>query len=186
MTSTVATEIPQGGAAPSSSLESAANNERMRHIPSAEWIIGKVDTDLRRRIDVLCLSFSNLDAADTHRPAAEAELTAVCRGLDRLADVAKHARHPSHPADITVKVKEALNHAVASLRAMDANLFGRRAPFHLFERSKSELLVAAMLVVITAVNRATETLRVADPGLDERLLEGLVTLSEPLRVEAIA
>lgn len=184
MTSTVATEIPHGGAPPS--LESAGKNERMRHIPPAEWIIAKVDTDLRRRIDVLCASFTALDPADAHRPAAEAELTALCRALDRLADVAKHARHPSHPADITVKVKEAMNHAVSSLRAMDASLFGRRAPFHTAERSKSEPLVAALLVVITSVNRATEILRVADPGLDERLLEGLVTLSEPLRVEAIA
>jgi hypothetical protein len=186
MTSTVATEIPHGTVAPSSPLETPSGNEPMRHIPSADWIIGKIDGDLRRRIDVLCTSFGNLEPADTQRAAAEAELSAVCRALDRLADIAKHARHSPHPADVGTKVKEALNHAVSSLRAMDPNLFGRRAPFHTFERSKSEPLVAALLIVIAAVQRATDVLRVHDSRLDERLLEGLVTLREPLRSEPIA
>ena len=158
----------------------------MRHIPSADWIIAKVDGDLRRRIDVLCASFGDLEPADSHRAAAEGELTQLCRALDRLAEVARHERHSPHPADIVTKVKEALNHAVSSLRSMDPNMFGRRAPFHTFERSKSEPLVAALLVVIAAVQRAGDALRAHDARLDERLLEGLVTLREPLRTEAIA
>jgi hypothetical protein len=186
MTSTVATEIPQPPAAPTPHLETLGANERMRHIPAAEWIAEKVDGDIRRRIDILCTSFGSLAQADPVRQAADAELTALCRSLDKLADLAKHSRSNAHGADIATKVREALAHAAANLRAMDANAFGRRAPFHAFERSKAEPLVAALLVVISCVNRVTTVLRQADPRLDEHLLEGLVVLREPLRSEPIA
>src|SRR5437868_2728239 len=117
MTSTVATEIPQSAEPPKSLLETWGRNERMRHVPPIEWIIGKVEGDLKHRIYVLCSSES--------RAIAEVELTALCRALDRLADIAKYSRgnHGHNAPDLADRVRDALHHAVTSLYSVDANLF---------------------------------------------------------------
>lgn len=187
MTSTVATEIPQTAPSAKIQLETWGKNERMRHVPAASWILRKVDGDLRRRIDIVCSSFDHMDASDPHRGAAEQALTALCRSLDRLAEAAKHGRQPGHaPHELTGRIHEALQHAVVSLKSLDEALFGRRYPFQTLERSKAEPLVGALLILIQALERAVVAMRRADPGLDERLLEGLVTLQEPLREQPIA
>lgn len=192
MTSTVATDTPQNGEqakpSPSLPLETWGKNERMRHVPPIGWILSKLDVDLRRRIDIVCTSFNSLALSDPNRGAVETELASLCRGLDRLADSARHGRVTNHhgPTDISGKVRDALHHAVTNLRTVDENLFGRRNPYHSFERSKAESLVAALLVVITALGRVVTVLRTSDAALDERLLDGLVTLQQPLREQPIA
>ena len=182
MTSTVATEIPQAPTPSKTYLETWGKNERMRHIAPIAWIVRKVDGDLRRRIDIACASYDTL----SDRSAAEPPMTALCRSLDRLADVAKHGRQAQHSVDMTSKIHEALGHAVTNLNSLDDSLFGRRYPFQTLERSKAEPLIGALLIVIQALERVVVALRKLDPGLDERLLEGLVTLQEPLRKEPIA
>src|SRR5690242_15212729 len=124
MTSTVATETPQAPAPAKSLLETWGKNERMRHIPSMAWILDKLDHDLRRRIDIVCSSFDRLAASD-----AEPALTALCRSLDRMADLAKHGRPNQHGGDLTARIREALQNATANLRTIDDSLFGRRYPF---------------------------------------------------------
>lgn len=188
MTSTVATDIPQPADAPAKTLmETWGLNEPMRHIPPASWIVRKVDGDLRRRIEIVCESFDRLEADNTRRQEAEHALTSLCRSLDRLAEMAKHGRVPSHPgASLTIKVRDALHHAVTNLHTLDESLFGRRYPFQTLERSKAEPLVGCLLAAIDALHRCVAVLRDLDPGLDERLLEGLVTLQQPLRQQPIA
>jgi hypothetical protein len=186
MTSTVATEIPQATGAAKSHLETWGRNERMRHIPPASWLVRKIEGDLRRRIEIVCASFEQMAAGDAHRTQAESALTALCRGLERVAETAKHTRTPGHGGDISSKVREALQHAIAGLNALDENLFGRRYPYQTHERSKAEPLVGALLAAIDALGRAVEVLRKTDPSLDEKLLDGLVTLQTPLRKEPIA
>lgn len=187
MTSTVATDIPQS-AAPKTFLETWGKNERMRHIPSIEWITQKVDGDLRRRIDILMSAVAAVPTGDPRRPAIETECNALCRALDRLADAARHSRSSTahNGFDIAQKIREALTQAVANLNAVDPSLFGRRYPFQTFERSKGEPLIAALLLVVNSVHRLTALMRQTDSGLDERLLEGIVTLQEPLREQPIA
>ena len=75
---------------------------------------------------------------------------------------------------------------MSSLNSLDANLIGRRYPFQTLERSKAELLYGVLLLVIDHVHRVTALARTIDPNIDEKLLEGLVTLKEPLREQAIA
>jgi hypothetical protein len=183
MTSTVATEIQQSPVTPKTYLETWGRNEVMRHVPALSWMVRKVDGDLRRRIDIVCASYDAL----TERSQVEPALTALCRALDRLAEVAKHGRTHQYPtSDQSAKVHEALHHAVTNLNSLDEALIGRRFPFQTLERSKAEPLVGALLVVIQVLERVVVVLRKLDPGLDERLLEGLVTLQEPLRKEPIA
>ena len=163
-------------------LEEHATNAAMRHIPSLTWLCDKLDGDLRRRIEKLCA------ALDSHMTAeADHEVRGLCRALDRLADASKHIRNNGHgPNEALHKVRWSLNHALSCLRLVDAATFSRRAPFHHFEKSKSELVYAAFLVVIDHVYRLMTVVRTIDPGIDDSLNEGLVQLQEPLREQPIA
>ncbi|HEY8131309.1 MAG TPA: hypothetical protein VII12_05415 [Thermoanaerobaculia bacterium] len=182
MNSTLATE-PAEKPATRSLLETWGKNERMRHVPPLEWMMEKLDRDLRRRIEKLCASA----AASPSSEPIETELRALGRSIDRLADTAKYTRGSNHaPADIAAKIDAAITHAISSLGSLDASLFGRRYPYQTLERSKAEPIYGAFLVVIEHVHRLTKFIRAADPRIDERLLEGLVTLQEPLREQVIA
>ena len=136
----------------------------MRHVPAITWIVDKLDHDLRRRINVLASSNAN-EAIDT-------EVKAVCKSIDRLADAAKYSRAGGQaPSEIATRIDHAITHAVASLNSLDPNLFGRRYPFQSFERSKSEAIYGALLVVIDRVHRLTQMVRAIDKTVDERLSE---------------
>src|SRR5438445_7435600 len=182
MNSTLATE-PAEKTAPRPPLETWGKNERMRHVPSLGWLIEKLDVDLRKRVDKLCASISSQPSNE----AVDVTMRALCLAIDRLADTARFSRASSQaPAEIAARITWSINHALSSLGTLDANLFGRRYPFHTFERSKSEALYGALLVVIDHVRRLTIVTRSIDAGIDERLLEGLVVLQEPLREQNMA
>ncbi|HMC21056.1 MAG TPA: hypothetical protein VKL19_04365 [Thermoanaerobaculia bacterium] len=182
MNSTLATEPTEKPATPSL-LETWGKNERMRHVPPLEWMTEKLDRDLRRRIEKLCASA----AASPSTEPVETELRALGRSIDRLADTAKYTRGSNHaPADIAARIDAAITHAISCLGSLDASLLGRRYPYQTLERSKAEPIYGAFLVVIEHVHRLTKLIRAVDSRIDERLLEGLVTLQEPLREQAIA
>ena len=182
MNSTLATE-PTEKVPAKSLLETWGKNERMRHVPPLGWITEKLDVDLRRRLDKLCASFGSQPSSE----AVDIQLRGVCRAIDRLADAAKFSRSATHaPTEIGARINWAINHAVSALGSLDANLFGRRYPFQTLERSKGETLYGALLVVIDHVHRLTALARAIDPRIDERLLEGLVVLQEPLREQRMA
>jgi hypothetical protein len=166
-------------------LEKWSANERMRHIPSLPWIVDKLDHDLRRRIELLWTVYAN----DPQHPNLEKEFRGLCRCLDRVANVAKrmHGNHHNHPpAELGARIRWAINHAVSLLNGVDAETFGHRYPFQTFERSNAEPLWAAMLAVIEHVHRITSLVRPLDPGIDERMYEGLVTLQTPLDSRPLA
>jgi hypothetical protein len=141
-------------------LESWADNERMRHVPPLAWIVEKLDVDLRHRIATLATSLD------------EASVRSLCRALDRLADLGRHTRTNGHaPNDFAARLTWAIDHAVANLRSIDANLFGRRFPMQTHERSKAEPLYAALLVVIEQVHRLHEQVRTTNPGIDAMLYD---------------
>jgi hypothetical protein len=167
--------------------ETWSHNERMRHVPPITWIIQKLDGDLRHRIEKLHAVYAALPANDPRHAPLEHELRALCRAIDRVAAVAKRPRGNDHPpADLSHRISWAISHAVTNLKEADADTFGRRFPFQTFERSNAEPLWAALLSVIDHVQRLVPRIREIDAQIDERLYEGLVTLSEPLRREPIA
>ena len=181
MNSTLATELPEKPP-PRSLLETWGKNERMRHVPPVEWMIEKLDRDLRRRTQKLCAAA----AAAPGNELAEAEVKSLCRAIDRLADTAKYSRANNAPSEIGARIDWAITHAISSLGTLDATLFGRRYPYQTLERSKAEPIYGALLIVIDHVHRLTRVIRTVDRGIDEKLLDGLVTLQEPLREQAIA
>lgn len=159
----------------------------MRHIPTLSWMAQKLDHDLRRRIERLWLPYSDLHASDPHHPAMEAEFRALCRSLERVAHVAMRHRGGMHPPnDLGSRIGWLISHAVQCLTSADAQTFGRRMPFHTFERSNAEPLWAAMLAVIQHVQKLVDLVREIDSEIDEKMYEGLVQLREPLRREPIA
>jgi hypothetical protein len=167
-------------------LEIHSQNERMRHIPSSDWMLRKMEGDVRQRVDLMVDVFHASSGDNTHRGELEGALRGLCRSVDRLADAARHGRINHAPNEIGAHLHWSIEHAVANLRGLDSETFGRRAPFHLFERSRSEPVYGAFLAVLAAIDRALAIARTIDPALDEQLYAHLVRLETPLRVEPIA
>lgn len=158
----------------------------MRHIPPLEWLVQKLDRDVRRRIDVLWLPYSDLPASDPRHAPIEAAFRVLGRWIDRVSDCARRTRGGHPPVDLGGRLQHLLGHAVANLTAADAETFGRRFPFQTFERSNAEPLWGAFLAVLYQLDRIADLVRGIEPELDERLYEGLVKLEEPLRRDPIA
>ncbi len=167
-------------------LEIHAQNERMRHVPSTDWMVRKLEGDVRKRIDLILEVLTNLPGDDPRPVDLEGALRVLCRSIDRLAEAARHGRINHAPNEIGAHLHWSLEHAAANLRGVDGETFGRRAPFHLFERSKSEPLYGAFLAVLAATDRALAVARTLDRALDERLYAHLVQLETPMRREPMA
>lgn len=184
MNSILATEATDAQAEKTSGLpplEEWAGNDRMRHIPSLEWMIRKVDVELRRRIDLVRGSLESAQPDGPGRGRLEESLKSVCHALDLLAESARPSRqHHQQGGDLTHKIEAALTNAVAGLRSLDADLIGRRFPYHSFDRSKAEPLYGTLLVALGRVERSLALAREIDPGVNERLLDGLVVLENPV------
>jgi hypothetical protein len=162
-------------------LETWPQNERMRHIPALAWIVKKLDVELRRRIELAYESYRSLSYDDPRHAPMEHELRLICRAIERLGEAAKHLRHNGQaPNDLLNKIGWMINHTVQSLNTVDANLFGRRFPVQTHERSKGEPVYGALLAVMHHVERLVILARAIDPGLDEKLLQGLVVLEHPV------
>jgi hypothetical protein len=188
---TLATEPPDTPTTAASEhptlLESWPHNERMRHVPSAAWMMEKLDGDLRRKVEALLAVYASTPHEHPLHGQMERELRALCRWLDRVAEVARRARGNHHPPnDLAHRISWAISHAVSNLSSVDAATFGHRYPFQTFERSNAEPLWAALLSVIEHVHRLVELARQLDPGIDERIYEGLVSLKTPLDPRPIA
>jgi len=169
-------------------LEQWPQNERMRHVPSLQWIIQKLDLDIRRRLEKLLVPWSDVHPSDPRHSRIEHELRAVCRALDRVAEVAKRGGRGGHhpPNELTHRIRWSLDHTVQNLQSADPETFGRRFPMQTFERSNGEPLWGAMLTLIQHVQALVPLIREIEPDIDERMYEGLVNLIEPLRREPMA
>ena len=161
-------------------LETWANNERMRHVPPIDWMAQKIDSDVRKRVVKLTAAYAGLAATDPRHVTIEAELRALCKAVERLADTAKPSRHNGQLSDVPARIDAQLTHAAAALRSLEQTPFGRRNPYHAFDRSKAEPVYAALLAVLSHTDNLLQLVRTIDPNIDERMLEGLVVLQNPI------
>lgn len=163
-------------------LETWSQNESMRHIPALPWMTQKLEVDIRRRAEKLVHAYTASATGHALQHQLEDAFKAFCRALHRLAETAKHARGNAHPpaGDLASRVTWSITHAVAHLNMIDGATFGRRFPVQTLDRSKAEPVYAAFLVVLRELDRIVTVTRQVDPGIDERLLEGLVVLQEPV------
>ena len=185
MNSMVATEALEKPAT-RSPLETWGKNERMRHIPSVEWMTWKLDADIRRRIEKLLEPFATLPADDPRYAAAEGKFRALCRAIERFADAVRHNRGAHAPQELANRISWAIGQAVGALHSFDGALFGRRYPFQTFERSKAEPIWGALLAIVEHLNRVTPLVRAIDADIDARIYENLVRPAEPMRTTPMA
>ena len=161
-------------------LETWAANERMRHVPTPEWMARKIETDLRKRVEKLMPVFVSLPGADPRHAQFEADLRSLCRSLERLVDAAKPTARQNGHQELPARIDTLLTVAAANMHLLEATPMGRRNPYHSFDRSKAEPLYAALLSVFCHIDRVITLARAIDPGIDERLQEGLVVLQNPV------
>jgi len=162
-----------------------SKNERMRHVPGIDWIIWKIDVELRHRIETLFAPFGTLAFDHPRHAEIENEVKALCRAIDRLSDIARHTRNGHAPNELGHRIGWAINHAVTSLTSLDPASFGRRYPFHTFERSKGEPVYAGLLAVICHVERLTAAIRTIEPNIDEKLWADLIQPQHPLSEQVL-
>jgi hypothetical protein len=165
-----------------SPLESWSSNERMRHISPIEVMRQRLDGTMRKRIETLLASCGSArDLPESVRIQMELELRELCRAIDRVCETARSSRPAGHaPSEISARIGHALQNAVASLNAVDGELYGRRYPFQTLERSRAEPLSGSMLVLGEHIRRLTRLIRTIDPDIDEKLLAGLVVQASPV------
>lgn len=167
-------------------VETWGGNEVMRHVPTLAWIIQKLGQDVRRTVGILYDSYRPLGANDPRQHELDNAFRSLGRSLERLSEAARHGRPAAQTsADLGTKLTTAINHAISCLESIDGNLFGRRYPVQTHERSKGETVYAALLVVLSQITRVKTLTRAVDPGLDERLLDGLVVRALPLNDEVL-
>jgi hypothetical protein len=152
-------------------LEQFDSNPENRHVPPAEVLTRRMDGEFRRNLSVIWDSLlSAMAPGDTDlRVAFEGRIRYVVRWLDRMAHLARGAQ--SAPSDdLRVHLNRAIDGAVAAIRALEPSRLRRRTPFHLFERSRGELVYAAFVVVECAIAELAEQIAPLDPSLPEKLL----------------
>src|SRR5258708_35901038 len=104
MNSMLATDTPDAPEAVPASvavtplpLEIHAQTERMRHIPSTEWMIRKLEGEVRKRIELMLEVRTNLPRDDPRPVDLEGALRRLCRSVDPLAEAARHGRSNHGP-----------------------------------------------------------------------------------------
>ena len=171
-------EKPKG----TSLLEIWSSNERMRHVSPIEVLRQRLDGMMRTSIERLLASYASArDLPESVRTQLEHELRELSRAIDRVCETARTIRPAGHaPSELGARIGHAMQNAVASLKAVDGELYGRRYPFQTLERSKAEPLEASLLVIGEHVRRLTRLIRTIDPDIDEKLLSGLVVQASPV------
>jgi hypothetical protein len=165
-------------------LETISTNPRMRHIPSIEWMIRKLESTLHERLELMISSIQRSEAPEPQRRQVDAAIHALARAFEKVCEMARPGRsHHADRHDPVSHVRSALVGAVSALRSVDPETFGRREPFHHFDRSRSELLYGTILSALQHSDALLELVRPLDPGIDERLYAHLVNLSQPLTDE---
>ncbi len=148
-------------------LETWSENERMRHIPTPEWMAQKVDGDVRSRINKMTAVFGDLASADPRYAEVETGLRALCTAIEQLAAIAGGRRNGAEPAAaLAARIDAALTHAATSLRSLESTAFGRRHPYHWFDRSKAEPVYGALVAVICHIERLVPAVRAIDPEIE--------------------
>ncbi len=165
-------------------LESVETNPKMRHIPSLDWMIQKLERTLHERLEMMFGVIQSHETAETQRAEIQACLRSTGRAFEKVCETIRPARpHHADSHDPIGYVRSTHVAAVAALRSLDVTTFGRREPFHHFDRSNSESIYGAVLSTIVHTDRLVDLVRKLDPSVDERLYAHLVNLTHPINDE---
>jgi hypothetical protein len=155
----------------------------MRHIPTLDWMVQKLERGLHDRLELMISALQGHEADEMLHAEIGGCLRAIGRSFEKVCDTIRPSRHHADSHDPVAFVRSTLVAAVNSLRSVDPTTFGRREPFHHFDRSKSECIHGAVLNAIVHVNRLIDLVRKVDSTIDDRLWAHLVNLGHPLNDE---
>jgi len=148
----------------------------MRHIPALSVLQELVRGDLRRRVDILWQSAHshNLPGLEENRKAIDHQLNAIAHWLDRIVD-ATHVtrRNGHHPSDLKGRLDAAFAQAGEALSMLRDDEYRRRVPFHHFDRSRSESIVGAFVVLGCKIEKAIELVEQIDPDIRFKVNESV-------------
>ncbi len=165
-------------------LETVETNAKMRHIPSLDWMIEKLERTLHERLELVIGAIQGHDSDPALRMEIQSCLRSTGRAFEKLCETVRPGRsHHADSHDPIAYVRTTHVAAVAALRGLDASIFGRREPFHHFDRSRSECIYGAVLSTMVHTDRIVDLVRKFAPSIDERLYAHLVNLTHPINDE---
>ncbi|HEY5609904.1 MAG TPA: hypothetical protein VIL97_01750, partial [Thermoanaerobaculia bacterium] len=150
-------------------IERHGETEEMRHVPPLDFLLDHVSGELRFRVDTLFNAA--LQRSNSLPPPIDEGFRSMIRWLDRLSDVLRHHRPNGPEGDLRARIDRAFQNATHALSSADRNLFRRRSPFHLFERSRGEQAFAAMLAAFRSTDRLVSLVADIDPDIRLKLME---------------
>jgi hypothetical protein len=145
-------------------MESMDPRRAMRHIPTPQELIRRVDVLLRKRATVALDVLHAAEMTPEVRKAAEDRVTAATTWLDRAGDLAKS--RPTHaPGAPSARILAALDKLAESLRSVDPAAWGVCAPSNRFDPSRWEPLWQAVLAAGYSLDQALDILVEVDSGV---------------------
>ena len=125
----------------------------MRHVPPLDDIIERIDGKIRVRLTTIASIAERI--GDENHPL-QRMVKSACRQVCHIAEVARHRTHghANGNGSLTQSVNHSLTVALEALRAVDRSVYGRRMPFHRFERSECEEIYAAVVAVSSIIEEA--------------------------------
>ncbi|HVT03715.1 MAG TPA: hypothetical protein VHL58_10125 [Thermoanaerobaculia bacterium] len=160
--------------------------EIMRHIPALPVLQELIRGDLRRRVDILWLSAHShtRPGLEDSRRAIDHQLNSIAHWLDRIADATHVARRSGHhPSDLKGRLDAAFAQAGEALAMLRDDDYRRRTPFHHFDRSRSESIVGAFVVLGCKIEKAIELVEQIDPDIRFKVNESIYP-TMPARIDA--
>ncbi|MDX1583491.1 MAG: hypothetical protein R3338_07825 [Thermoanaerobaculia bacterium] len=153
-------------------MEDPKTTDRMRHIPSLDYLISYVDQRFRQRADLYYQSAFGTAHEDRD---LEHEIEQQLRSfIGALVDISVAAGKPakSHKQDhLRVALESVLDETVDALRSIEPEQFGRRAPADQFDRSRAEPIFSRFLAATSRLNDLLPMVRDLDPDAPMKLLE---------------
>lgn len=164
-------------------MEDPKSTDKMRHLPSLEKLITRIDEGFRQRVDLYYQSaFGTAHEDRDLEHQIEKQLRKFVQALVELS-AAAGKRIQNHEQDhLRVALENVLNQTLGTLRSIDSDLFGRRQPFNRFPRSRWEPIVSCYLAARCTLDEMLPLVKTLDPDATMKLLE----LESPREMPSLA
>jgi len=165
-------------------MEQQRQNEVMRHIPTLARTRERIGKNYRSIAEKL---FSSAYERGAVTPAdVENGFRSLARCIEKFSESIRHTRINGHnQQEMGKRLSAAFDQALLALDSIHADEYGRRAPFHLFDRSHAETIFASVLMIGVHLERLIVLVAKIDPDLNERLLADTIRLEHPLNEQVL-
>lgn len=166
-------------------MEEQRQNEVMRHIPTLARTRERIGKSYRSTAEKL---YSSAYQRGEATPAdVENGFRSLARCIEKFSESIRHTRINGHnqQQEMGKRLSIAFDQAVLALDSIREDEYGRRAPFHLFDRSHAETIFASVLMIGVHLERLIALVGRIDPDLNERLLAHTIRLEHPVNEQVL-